>query len=55
MKFIKLSNAIISPVLCKILNLYRVNGEFPHDIKIAEAVPIYKRGDAMKYSNCRPV
>ena len=54
-KFIKQSNAVISPVLCKILNLYIVNGEFPDDMKIAEVVPIYKRGDPLECSNNRPI
>ena len=55
MKFIKLSNTIISSVLCKILNLCMVNGEFPDDIKVAEVVPIYKRGDLLEYSNYKPI
>ena len=47
-KFIKLPNPVISPVLCKVLHLCKVNGEFPDDIKIAEVVPIYKRGDLLE-------
>ena len=54
-KFIKLSRAVISPVLCEILNLCIVNGEFLNDMKIAEVVPIYKRGDPFLFSNYRPI
>ena len=55
-KFIKLfNNAIISPMLCKILNLCLVNGEFFDDIKIAEVVPFCKRGDSLECSNYRHI
>ena len=54
-KFIKLSNAIISPVLCKILNLSIVNEEFLDDMKIAEVVPTYKRADLSECSNYRRI
>ena len=54
-KFIALSNTIISKVLCKILNLCTVSREFPDAIKIAEVVPIYKRGDPLESSNYRPI
>ena len=54
-KFIKQSNAVISPVLCKILNLCIVKGEFPDDMKIAEVVPRYKRSDLLECSNYRPI
>ena len=54
-KIITLSNTIISKVLCKILNLRTVSREFPDVIKIAEVVPIYKRGDPSESSNYRPI
>ena len=53
-KLIKQSNALISPVFCKILNLCIVDVKFPHGRKIAEIVPIYKCGDPLECSNYRP-
>ena len=57
MKFIELSNTIISLVglLCKILSLCIVNGEFPDDMKTAKVISIYRRGDPLECSNYRPI
>ena len=41
--------------LCHILNLSLQQGFFPHEMKIAKVVPIYKAGDAMHIGNYRPV
>ena len=45
---------IVNP-LCKVYNDSLQEGKIPSDWKIAHIVPIYKKGDAQKASNYRPV
>ena len=41
--------------LCHICNLSLTEGVFPHQIKIASVILLYKAGDAMSFSHYRPV
>ena len=43
-KLLKLSNAVISLFLCNIFNSCIYQGEFPNSLKIAEVVPVFKKG-----------
>ena len=55
-KVLKLScNVIILEPLCHVLNLSLSNGYFPDELKIAEVIPVFKSGDAMKLINYRLV
>ena len=38
-----------------ILNISIINGVFPDELKIARVIPLFKSGDAMLFSNYRPV
>ena len=42
-KLLKLSNAVISPILCNIYNCCIQQGEFLDALKIAEVVPVFKK------------
>ena len=52
MKYVKL---YISKPLAHISNLSFKNSVFPHELKKANVVPIYKKDDKMAFSNYRPV
>ena len=52
---IKVVKEYITNPLTHICNLSLSTGVFPHELKIANIVPIYKSGDVMMFSNYRPV
>ena len=54
-KFIKISKSVISPFLCKLINDCFSKGVYPNCLKIAEVIPILKRGDRKEASNYRPI
>ncbi|KAI0238507.1 hypothetical protein LSAT2_010806, partial [Lamellibrachia satsuma] len=45
---------LIGP-LCHIINLSFDKGYVPDELKIANVVPIFKKGDATLIKNCRPI
>ena len=48
---------IISPIISNLFNLCRPieTGVFPNCLKIAEVIPIYKKGDQNMPTNYRPI
>ena len=54
-KYIKLSAEVIAPALTLIFNKCIEKGVFPEDLKIAEVIPIFKKGDKTKLNNHRPI
>ena len=50
----KISDAIIKP-LHHIFNLSLSSGEFPEDMKLAEVIPLFKKGLKDKMENYRPI
>ena len=54
-KYIKLSIEIISPYICDIFNQCIQEGIFPDNLKSAEVIPIFKRGNKTKTGNFRPI
>ena len=54
-KFIKLSKNILSPVLSDLFNVCIAQGVFPDCLKIAEVIPIFKKGDHSLATNYRPI
>ena len=54
-KIIKISCSPLLKPLCQIFNLSLFTGVFPDELKLAKVVPLYKAGDAKKFSNYRPV
>ena len=53
--YVKISKHIISPLLCKLFNLAITQGIYPNALKLAEVIPIYKKGDVNNINNYRPV
>ena len=54
LKFIKLTNVIITPVLVEIFNKCIVNGVYPYSLKIGQIFPIHKSGPKNLCNNYRP-
>ena len=54
-KYIKMSGSVIAPVLTNIFNACISTGYFPKVLKIAEVVPIFKKGERKLCSNYRPI
>ena len=54
-KIIKFAFSPLLKTLCHIFNLSLYTGVFPGELKLAKVVPLYKAGDAQKFSNNRPV
>ena len=50
-KFIKLSKAVLFPILSTLFNLSIATGSYPDCFKIAEVIPIYKKSDPCKCNN----
>ena len=54
-KYIKLSSKLIAPIIAKIVNQCIEEGIFPDNLKIAEVIPIFKKGIKTDPSNYRPI
>lgn len=54
-KLLKLSSAIISKTLANIFNLSLTLGTYPHKLKTAKIIPIFKDGDSSDVNNYRPI
>ena len=54
-KFIKYSKTVISTPLSDLFNLCVSVGVFPQYLKISEVIPIFKKGNKNKTTNCRPI
>ena len=54
-KYIKMANIIIAPVLCNLINCCIDQGCFPNHLKISQIIPIYKSGKKDEPSNYRSI
>ena len=54
-KLIKFAKTIISPILSNLFKACITEGLYPTCLKVAEVIPIYKRGDTSNASNYRPI
>ena len=54
-KFLKISYAIISPIISNVFNSSIKQGKFPDALKKAEIIPIFKKGDVNLFTNYRPI
>ena len=54
-KLLKMLGPLISTQLSQIINESFLTGIFPDKLKIAKVIPIFKKGDASKNSNYRPI
>ena len=53
--FIKISGVIIAPILSKLFNRCLLEAEFPKCLKIAEVIPIFKKGSVTNVSNYQTI
>ena len=54
-EILKLINHLISDTLCKIFNMCITSGKHPDRLKLAHALPIFKKGSRLLVSNYRPI
>jgi len=54
-KIVKTNNTLIAGPLAHITNLSFKEGTFPHDLKIAKVIPIYKNKSNSSFENYRPI
>ena len=54
-RILKETSDVIAPILRVIFQLSLDTGIVPNDWKIANVVPVYKKGDRAKPSNYRPI
>ena len=54
-KFIKSANYLLSPVLSTLFNRCVNLGVYPNPLKIAQVIPIHKKGIKTECSNFRPI
>ena len=54
-KFLKISNAVISPFISNIFNSSIKQEKFPDALKKAEIMTIFKKGDVNLFTNYRPI
>ena len=54
-KFLKISNANISPFISNIFNSSIKQEKFPDALKKAETIPIFKKADVNLFTNYRPI
>ena len=54
-KYVKMSSLIIAPVLTHLYNCCITVGTFPDVFKLAEIIPLYKKGSNETCSNYRPI
>ena len=54
-KFLKHSREIIAPIISDLFNVCIINGTLPNCLKIAEVIPVFKKGDKANPTNYRPI
>ena len=54
-RFIKLANPVISTFLSNLFNVCLNTGVYPDSLKIAEVIPIFKKGCSTQTTNYRPI
>ena len=54
-KDLKIARGINAPQLASLFNSCVSSSKFPHGAKLAEVIPVYKKGDALLRKNHRPV
>ena len=54
-KLIKMNEDIFSRLIFQNLNQSLINGDFPHCLKQAEVIPVFKKEEKLDKSNYRPV
>ena len=54
-KLLKMANALLCRQISSIINISFTTGTFPDSAKIANVIPIYKKGSTLDINNYRPI
>ena len=54
-KYYKIAKSLISPIISKMINKCISQGSFPDCLKIAQVIPVYKKGSKTNCSNYFPL
>ena len=54
-RLLKETADVIAPSLCQLFNMSIHSGTVPEECKMANIVPVYKKGDKEYAENCRPI
>ena len=54
-KYYKIAKSLISPIISKMINKRISQGSFTDCLKIAQVIPVYKKGSKTNCSNYRPI
>ena len=54
-KFLKMAKTVLAPFLSVVFNKCMVKGEYLNSLKVAQVIPIHKKGDKSACTNYRPI
>jgi len=54
-KFIKYAKTVISPIFSDFFNVFLQTDCYPDNLKIAEVIPVFKKGDRKYACKYRPI
>ena len=54
-KFLKMAKTVLAPFLSVVLNKCMVKGVYPNSLKVAQVIPVHKKGDKSACTNYRPI
>jgi len=54
-KFLKMAKTVLAPFLSVVFNKCMVKGVYPNSLKVAQVIPVHKKGDKSARTNCRPI
>ena len=54
-KLLKIAIGQLAPLLTHLINLFITICIFPHELKLTEIIPVFKKNDKMNKENYRPI
>jgi len=54
-KFLKMAKTVLASILSVVFNKCMVKGVYPNCLKVAQVIPVHKRGDKSACTNYRPI
>ena len=54
-KFLKMATTVLAPFLSVVFNKCMVKGVYPNSLKVAQVIPVHKKGDKSACTNYTPV
>ena len=50
-----MAKIVLAPFLSVVFNKCMVKGVYPNSLKVAQVIPVHKKGDKSARTNCRPI